>query len=95
MRWTFLDMMEKVELADLREKIEEKDECEFGKTARETKEELCAELNEKQKKILDHFELAVENKLDYVYYCVQAHLLNRAFRLGMEMQSALDEEDDE
>ena len=59
----------------------------------EKKEELEALLSEEQKKKLSHFQLALENKIDYAYYEVQIYLTNYAFRLGMQMQRAFDEED--
>ncbi|MDE5577110.1 MAG: hypothetical protein K2J11_06965 [Oscillospiraceae bacterium] len=87
------ELIRRVYLYDLRDKIEKKDEYGFGKKFSEKKSELEALLNEEQKKQLSHFQLALENKIDQEYYEVQIFLTNYAFRLGMEMQRAFDAED--
>lgn len=87
------ELIQRKYLFDLRDEVEKKDEYGFGKRVNEVKGELEALLNAEQKKQLSHFQLALENKIDQEYYVVQVFLTNYAFRLGMEMQRAFDEED--
>lgn len=87
------DMIEKTRLYDLRDKIEKMDEIGDIERVRKAEETLAATLNDEQKQQLKHLELAIENKMDYLYYEVQVYLTNIAFRMGMEMQRSFDEED--
>ncbi len=88
-----LDMIEKCELYDLREKLEAKDECNFGEEVNEARKKLCANLNDEQKEQVRLLELAVENRVDEIHYQIEVYLTSYVFRLGMEMQRAFDEDD--
>lgn len=93
MKKLLLDLIDECFLHDLEEKIEEKDECNFGKKLREAEEELFAELTEEQIKKVKHLEWELDSKLDYIHFESQKYLLSYAFRLGMEMQKAFDKDD--
>ena len=93
MRYTISDLIDNSLLFDLEKRVEEKDECKFGKQVTEEKEKLFSQLNEQQREQAKHFELAIRNQEEYIRYELQVFLINYAFRLGMEMQHAFDKMD--
>lgn len=88
-----IDLIYQSLLFDLKDKIEEKDECRDGEKLRKAEEELFAELNDKQIEKVKHLELCVRSQIEYIHFESQKYLLNYAFRLGMEMQKAFDKDD--
>lgn len=93
MKKILLDLIDEGLLFDLAKKVEEKDECRFGKILRKDEEELFAELNEEQINKVKQLEITVRNQEEYINFELQKYLLNYAFRLGMEMQEAFDKDD--
>lgn len=89
----FLDILLRDFLYQLREENEKADEYHHVRETKEYKEKLCDGLSEDKKSLVGHFEKMVENKMDFLHYVMDAKLLSRAFRLGMEMQRAFDEDD--
>lgn len=89
---TFLDIIERDRLFQLREKVEKKDDY-LGECMKNAKKQLCEGLSQEQVMLVNHFELAVANKYDNEHYYLEQEILNLAFRLGMEMQRAFDEEE--
>ena len=87
------DLIDKYFLFDLQKKVEEKDECHFGKKVLQAREQLFAQLNESQIELAKHLEWAIRSQEDYVRYELEVFLINYAFRLGMEMQQAFDKMD--
>lgn len=79
-------------LSKLREKIEEteNDTCFFVKE-REVFSELEKQLNEQQIELLKSYSLAIENKLDYIYYNLNINILNIGIKIGMDLQKAFAE----
>ena len=75
-----------------REKIEKADDlCEI-KTANEVKAQLDEKLDGETKKLAVRYGVAVENKMDYIYYEICRHLFYFSIKAGMDMQKAFDEE---
>lgn len=52
---------------------------------------LESELNEKSKKLLTSYFLAVENRIDYVHYNLKIKVLNFGIKIGMDLQKAFAE----
>lgn len=92
--------MEKSELYDLldsgllrewKDKAEKIDDCGFAKNEKEKLEEIEKELNEKSKKLLTSYSLAIENIIDYLNYIINNKILNLGIKIGMDLQKAFTE----
>lgn len=57
------------------------------------KQELCTQLNEEQKKLVDKFERTLDWYWDYVYYNVRIRVLNLGIKIGMQLQQAFDSQE--
>lgn len=95
MKKLLIDLIDESFLREYEKKIEEKDECGYGKILREAEKELFAELTEEQIKKVKSLQWTLYTKMDDVHFESQKYLLNYAFRLGMEMQKAFDKDDRE
>lgn len=93
--------MEKSKIYDLldgellhkwKDKIEEteRDTC-FFTNVQETLTELAKTLNEDEKQLLKSYTLAIENKLDYIFYNLKIKLLNFGIKIGMELEKSFAE----
>lgn len=71
-----------------RQEIEESDNCNLKKILDKEKDLLCAVVDEKNYKLVNHFKLAVENYIDYIFYCVDIKLINMCIKIGMELQKS-------
>lgn len=82
-----------VHLSDFwREKIEKADKCGYIKRENEVKEELNKKLDEETKKIAKRYGITVENRVEQTYYEICLHLFIFAFKAGMDIQKAFDEQ---
>ena len=82
-----------VHLSDFwREKIETADNLGYIKREDEVKAQLNEKLDEETKIIAKLFGIAVENKMEYIYYEICRHLFLFAIKAGMDMQKAFDEQ---
>lgn len=79
-------------LHEWREEIEKngKDSW-FMAGVREAFEKLEPKLDEEEKKLLTDYSLAIENKLDYIYYNLKIKILNFGVKIGMELERAFAE----
>lgn len=75
-----------------REEIEKVDECGYLKRQNELKEELKEQLDDSQMKNVKYLALAVENRMDYIYFKIIKQLFMFALKAGMDMQKAFDEQ---
>lgn len=87
------DLIEQNKLRALRDRLEKNDECNFGKIVCQAEQELYACLDEENQERVKQLVIAVENKMEYIRYRMQVYLTNYAFRMGMEMQRAFDDEE--
>lgn len=89
------DLLESGLLHKWKDKIEETEtNTWFFTREQEAYNELEKELNEQEKKLLKSYSLAVENKLDYVYYNLNIKVLNFGIKIGQEWQKALIEDEE-
>lgn len=93
MKQILLDLIDECFLREFEKATEEKDECRYAKRLNEKEEALFAELTEHQIEKVKQLENAVRNQMDYIRFESQKYLLNYAFRLGMDMQKAFDQDD--
>lgn len=75
-----------------REKIEKEDNCIIMKDAGEEKDALLKLLNDEQKKLLNRYSTALENKFEYLNYQLNTFLLYIGIKYGMELQKAFNDE---
>ncbi|MDE6690929.1 MAG: hypothetical protein K2K04_03075, partial [Clostridia bacterium] len=87
-----IDVIDDQLISKWREEIEKADECGYLKRQNELKEELKEQLDDSQMKNLNYLELAVENKMDYIYFVIIKQLFMFALKAGMDIQKALDEQ---
>ena len=80
-------------LSKWRDEIEREENCNIMGDPQEAKTILAGKLNDEQKKLLDSFELALINRLDYIYYLLCRQLFYFALKAGTDFQKALDEAD--
>ena len=66
----------------------------FFMRAQETFDKLEKELNEQEKELLRLYSLAIENKLDYIYYNLKIKILNYGIKIGMELEKFFTEHED-
>lgn len=76
-----------------RDEAEKSDDCAFKKDMLKHMDLLYAAVGEENRKLVDHFKQAVENYLDYIYFCVHIKLINTCIKIGMELQKFYDEND--
>ena len=65
----------------------------FFTRVQETLGELEKGLNEQEKELLKSYSLAIENKLDYIYYNLKIKILNLGIKIGMELENSFVEDD--
>ena len=58
-------------------------------------EELKTELNEKSKDLLTSYSLAIEDRMDYLHYCLNVKILNLGIKIGMELEKAFLEHEEQ
>ena len=73
---------------------EEIDNC-FMQREKELIEELKTELNEKSKDLLTSYSLAIEDRMDYLHYCLNVKILNLGIKIGMELEKAFLEHEEQ
>lgn len=73
-----------------RKQLEKDDQSHINKRVEKDKLALTQQLNDLQKELLDNYTLAVEDRLDYIYYKLNTYLLNLGIKYGMNLQKALD-----
>lgn len=93
--------MEKSKIYDLlgdsllhkwKDKIEETEsDTWFFTRVQEVFAELEKELNEQEKDLLKSYSLALENKIDYIYYNLKIKILNLGIKIGMELEKSFAE----
>lgn len=67
----------------------------FHKVEKEKLEELKTTLNEESLDLLNSYSLAIENKMDYLYYNLNIRFLNLGIKIGMELEKAFLEHEDQ
>ncbi|MDE6075654.1 MAG: hypothetical protein K2G26_04375 [Clostridia bacterium] len=75
-----------------RDEIEASDECGFGADMHEGEQKICAILDEKQKKLLRHYAVSINNYLDFIYYQICIKVMNFGIKAGMELQATFNKE---
>lgn len=65
--------------------------CNLKKQLEEQKNLLLAAIDESNRNLVKHFELAADNYWSYVYYCVDIKLINICIKIGMELQKFYDD----
>ena len=93
MKKLLIDLIDESFLHEYEKMLEKKDECGYSKMLREGEQELFSELTEEQIKKVKNLQWTLYLKMDDIHFESQKYLLNYAFRLGMEMQKAFDQED--
>lgn len=90
---TIYDLLDSGLLLKWKDRIEET-ECDswFFAKAKEAFEELEKELNEQEKGLLKSYSLAIENKLDYIYYNLKIKILHFGIKIGIELEKSFAEE---
>lgn len=78
-------------LCQWRQEIEKNDKCLTMEKPQEEKENLLVSLSDEQKQNLQHFELAIINRMDYIYYTLCKQLFYFSVKAGMDMQKAYSE----
>lgn len=63
----------------------------FFTRVREEFADIEKELNEHEKDLLKSYALAIENKLDYIFYNLKIKLLNFGIKIGMELEKSFAE----
>lgn len=87
------DLIDQCLLQKVYDKAEQEDACGYGQYLLEEEDKLFADLTEEQRERVRKLEYAVIRKYEHLYYEVQIYLTNYAFRLGMDVQHAIDEEE--
>lgn len=86
------DLLDRQLLSQWKEMIEKTEsESWFFTNEKEVIKELETELNEKSKKLLTSYALAIENRIDYLYYNLSIKILNVGIKIGMELQKSFAE----
>lgn len=89
------DLVESGLLHKWKDKIEETESNTwFFTREQEAYNELEKLLNEEEKKSLKSYSLAIENKLDYIYYNLKIKVLNFGIKIGLELQKAFMEDEE-
>lgn len=76
-----------------RDEAEKDDTCAFKKDMFKQRDLLYEAVGENNRELVNHFKLAVENYLDYIYFCVHIKLINTCIKIGMELQKFYDDND--
>lgn len=87
-----IDIVDSQILGEYLEQIENNDHCIIMTDADEEKAKLSAQLNDEQKKLLDRYTFALENKFDYIRYLLNTFVLQIGIKYGMDLQKAYNEE---
>lgn len=87
------DLIEECRLRKVYDKAEQDDACGYGQLLRDEENALFADLTEAQQERVKRLEYVVILKYEHIYLEVQTYLTNYAFRMGMNMQRAIDEEE--
>lgn len=74
---------------------EEKEEEYFAEKERELNEELKAAMNEDSAGLLESYALAIQDRMDAVQYGLHVRILNLGIQIGMELERAFQEPDEE
>lgn len=88
------DLLDSKLLHEWRDKVE-KAESDTWFFTNEKKEfnELYEKLDEQEKELLKSYSLAIENKLDYIYYNLKIKILNYGIKIGMEIEKSFSEQE--
>lgn len=72
-----------------RDEINEREKDSFYSQAeKDTLKELTEALSEKSVKLLTLYAVAIENRLDDLYYNINIKMLNHGIKIGMQLQKA-------
>lgn len=74
------------------DEVRKSDNCGFSEVQEKEKQALKEKLADEDKKLVDYLSIAVENKMDYIYFEACRKLFFFAFKAGMDFQKELDEE---
>lgn len=86
------DLLDSKLLHEWKDKIEETEhDTWFFTRAQEAFEKLEKELNDQEKELLKSYSLAIENKLDYIYYNLKIKILSFGIKIGIELEKAFAE----
>lgn len=88
------DLLDSKLLHEWRDKVEkaESDTWFFAKE-KAVFNELYEKLDEQEKELLKSYSLAIENKLDYIYYNLKIKILNYGIKIGMEIEKSFSEQE--
>lgn len=75
-----------------RKEIEQTDRCNVMTKPQKEKTAFMKQLNEKQRNLLNYFELSVINKFDYIFYDICKRLFYFGIKTGMDLKDALNKE---
>lgn len=82
------DFLENGLLRNWRKEIEESDYCDFAKHEKKILAELILRLSDKDKKLLTSYALAIEDRMDYLYYNLTIKILNYGINFGINLQKS-------
>lgn len=75
-----------------RDEIEQtENEALFFIKEKEALEGLEKKLGKQEQELLITYSLAIENKLDYIYYNLNIKILNYGIKIGMDLQKAFED----
>lgn len=76
-----------------REEVENED-CNIRNMMLKERDSLYEAVDESKRELVNRFKLALENYLDYIYFCVDVKLINTCIKIGMELQKFFDDNDE-
>lgn len=74
---------------------EEEEENYFFQREKELLEKLRTELNEENNKLLSSYSLAVADRMEYLYHNLNIKILNFGIQIGLELERAFREYEEE
>lgn len=84
------DLIEDKLLNKWLEELEKEENNIFKKDVEKNKQELCSQLNEAQKKLVDKFQGTLGSYWEFIYYNVNIRMLNLGIKIGMQLQQAFE-----
>lgn len=87
------DLIDRKLLGEWRDAVEKNGDCGFILKETESKKELLAKLKESDKKLFAHYILAIENKIEFIYYNLNVKILNFGIKIGIKLQKSFTEFD--
>lgn len=92
---TLYNVLDKQKVLKWRNEIETEDEYyhNYQETERERREDLLKKIPDKLKHQLHMYTIAVENRVEYLYYNLLVKVMNISVHMGMDLQSAFQKEE--